>query len=200
MKSAALMILLAAISLPATTQEHGVASYYAGKFQGRLTANGETFDTNRFTAAHKTLPFNTIVRVTNIENDRTTFARINDRGPFVEGRIIDLSRMAAAAIGMVASGIATVEVEIVSLGDDKTYHRTGYRTDVFSIQIAAFGEFENAERMRDSLEAAGFEVIFEPNRDEVVRVVIPNVLREDVLLAKARLQALGYFDPIVRSE
>ncbi|MBN1685612.1 MAG: septal ring lytic transglycosylase RlpA family protein, partial [Spirochaetales bacterium] len=88
--------------------EKGIASYYAGKFQGRLTANGEIFDTNRFTAAHKTLPFNTIVKVINDRTGDSVLARINDRGPFVEGRIIDLSRAAADTIDMVGIGLEQV--------------------------------------------------------------------------------------------
>lgn len=186
--------------VPLFGEETGYASFYAGKFQGRLTANGEVFDTKRFTAAHKTLPFNTIVRVTNFENDESTFVRINDRGPFVEGRVIDLSRVAAASIGMVAAGIARVRVDVVSLGDNQTYHRTGYETALFSVQVAAFGEFENAARMKEALESSGFDVIFEPHRNEVVRVIVPAVHREDILLTKSRLQALGYFNVIVRSE
>ncbi len=73
----------------------GLASWYGGKFQGRQTANGKIFATNKLTAAHKTLPFGTIVRVTNLENGKTSLVRINDRGPFVEGRIIGLSRAEA---------------------------------------------------------------------------------------------------------
>ena len=199
MKTAAIALLVATVAAYGVAEE-GIASYYAGKFQGRLTANGEVFDTRRFTAAHKTLPFNTIVRGTNSENDQSTYVRINDRGPFVEGRIIDLSRAAAASIGMVASGVAPVSVEIISMGDGQTYHRTGYASKLLSIQIAAFKEMANAERMREALEAAGFEVEFEPHEGEVVRVVLPAIHREDVLLTKARLHALGYFNVIVRSE
>ena len=188
------------LATPLAGEETGYASFYAGKFQGRLTANGEVFDTKRFTAAHKTLPFNTIVRVTNIENEETTFVRINDRGPFVEGRVIDLSRVAAASIGMVAAGIARVRVDVVSPGDNQTYHRTGYESELFSVQVAAFGELENAERMKKALESSGFDVIFEPLGNEVVRVIVPAVHREDILLTKSRLQALGYFNVIVRGE
>lgn len=100
----------------------GVASYYGPKFHGRLTANGETFDMYGITAAHKTLPFNTVVRVTNLENDRSALVRINDRGPFVPGRMLDLSYGAAKKLGVVAEGTARVKVEIVELGDD-TYAR-----------------------------------------------------------------------------
>ena len=180
--------------------EEGFASYYAGKFQGRLTANGEIFDTKRFTAAHKTLPFNTIVRVTNPANGKSTLTRINDRGPFVEGRIIDLTRAAAAAIGMVADGVAWVVVDVVVEGDGATYHRDGYSTDYVTIQVGAFGELDNAERLRDELSRADFVTDLEPARDGITRVVLRGVPREDVLLVKARLQNLGHFQVLVRRE
>ena len=92
----------------------GKASYYADKFNGRKTANGEIFDNDKFTAAHKTLPFGTIVIVKNLNNNKTVQVRINDRGPFVEGRIIDLSKRAAEHIGMIRSGVADVEVMILA--------------------------------------------------------------------------------------
>jgi len=91
----------------------GVASYYGRRFHGRLTANGERFNMNAMTAAHKTLPFGTRVRVTNPRNGRTVTVRINDRGPFIRGREIDLSRGAAERIGMISSGHARVRLDIV---------------------------------------------------------------------------------------
>lgn len=92
----------------------GVASYYGKRFHGRRTANGERFDMNGLTAAHKTLPFGSKVRVTNRRNGRSVIVRINDRGPFVRGRTIDLSRRAAEQIGMISSGHAGVELELVT--------------------------------------------------------------------------------------
>ena len=91
----------------------GVASYYGRRFHGRRTANGERFNMNAMTAAHKTLAFGTRVRVTNQRNGRSVVVRINDRGPFVRGRTIDLSRSAAQQIGMIGSGHARVKLEVV---------------------------------------------------------------------------------------
>jgi rare lipoprotein A len=91
--------------------EKGKASYYADKFQGRKTASGEVFRQGKLTAAHRTLPFGTKVRVTNISNGRSVKVRINDRGPFVDGRVIDLSKKAAKRIGMVSTGVAAVEIK-----------------------------------------------------------------------------------------
>ncbi len=91
----------------------GMASYYGRRFHGRQTANGERFNMNAMTAAHKTLPFGTLVRVTNPRNGRTVTVRINDRGPFIRGREIDLSRGAAERIGMISRGHARVRLDIV---------------------------------------------------------------------------------------
>lgn len=91
-------------------EERGRASFYADAFQGRKTANGERFRQGRRTAAHKTLPFGTKVKVTNLKNGRTVTVRINDRGPFVSGRVIDLSRKAAGRLGMVNDGVAEVRL------------------------------------------------------------------------------------------
>jgi rare lipoprotein A len=89
--------------------QQGIASWYGPGFQGRRTANGERFDTNQLTAAHKTLPFGSRVRVTSLINGKQIVVRINDRGPFIPGRIIDLSRAAAQAIGL--SGVKQVKIE-----------------------------------------------------------------------------------------
>lgn len=92
----------------------GIASYYGKRFHGRLTANGERFNMNAMTAAHKTLPFGTRVRVTHARNGKSVVVRINDRGPFIRGRTIDLSRAAAQRIGMISSGHARVKLAIIS--------------------------------------------------------------------------------------
>jgi rare lipoprotein A len=97
--------------------QEGVASYYADEFHGRPTANGETFDMHAFTAAHCVLPFNTRVRVTNLDNGRSVVVRINDRGPFIKGRIIDLSYGAARALNMIGPGTARVRLEVLEMGD-----------------------------------------------------------------------------------
>lgn len=91
-------------------QQQGIASYYAQFFNGRLTANGERHNPNALVAAHKTLPFGTKVRVTNLNNGRQVIVRINDRGPFVRGRVIDLSRAAAKKINLLKAGIARVKI------------------------------------------------------------------------------------------
>jgi len=100
---------------PSITEESGIASWYGPGFAGRLTANGEVFDPSQLTAAHKELPFNSLVTVTNLHNGRSVVVRINDRGPFKPGRIIDLSRAGAEAIGMIGSGTAPVSIAVNNL-------------------------------------------------------------------------------------
>ena len=97
----------------------GVASYYATDFHGKLTSNGETFDMNALTAAHRTFPFGTKIRVTNLENNLSVMVRVNDRGPFIEGRMIDLSLGAAKEINLVKTGTARVKLEVIEWGDGK---------------------------------------------------------------------------------
>ncbi|MEM9500390.1 MAG: septal ring lytic transglycosylase RlpA family protein [Pseudomonadota bacterium] len=92
----------------------GVASYYGRRFHGRRTASGERFNMRALTAAHRTLPFGTLVRVTNPSNGRDVTVRINDRGPFIRGRSIDLSRAAAEQIGMISRGHARVQMEVIA--------------------------------------------------------------------------------------
>lgn len=98
---------------------YGVSSFYAEDFHGKLTANGEVYDMYGLTAAHKTLPLNTIIRVTNMENDKSIILRINDRGPYVAGRILDCSYGAALKLGFLAQGTTKVKIEIIEFGDNQ---------------------------------------------------------------------------------
>lgn len=96
----------------------GFSSYYADKFHGRKTANGEIFNMHDYTAAHKNLPFGTILLVTNLDNGKNVKVRINDRGPYVAGRILDLSLQAAKDIGLIKTGVAKVSIKILKLGSN----------------------------------------------------------------------------------
>ncbi len=93
--------------------EEGIASYYSDDFEGKLTASGEEFSQFGLTAAHRTLPFGTLVKVTNLENGRSVVVKINDRGPFIQGRIIDLSKTASQKLGFFGKGLAKVKVEVL---------------------------------------------------------------------------------------
>ena len=100
----------------------GISSFYGPKFHGKLTANGEIFDMYGVTAAHKEFPFNTVVRVTNVNNGKSLIIRINDRGPYVDGRILDCSFGAAKKLGFVGDGTAPVKIAILEWGDGEYMH------------------------------------------------------------------------------
>lgn len=126
--------------------ETGIASWYGKPYHGRPAANGEIYDMEKLTAAHRTLPFNTWVRVYDLDNNRTVEVRINDRGPFIDGRIIDLSHAAAREVEMIGPGIARVRVEVIRAPE-------GVAPGVFAVQVGAFRDRANAERLRGKLES-----------------------------------------------
>ncbi|NLC28699.1 MAG: septal ring lytic transglycosylase RlpA family protein [Campylobacteraceae bacterium] len=129
----------------------GVASWYGKDFHGKKTSNGEIYNMYDMTAAHKTLPMNTMVKVTHLENGKNLVVRINDRGPFVKSRIIDLSHTAAARIDMIQKGTAPVRVEVVGfggiVGDRPGYHSV--EGGEFMVQIGAFRRNEGARSYAD---------------------------------------------------
>ena len=143
--------------------ETGIASWYGPGFHGRQTANGETYDMEEMTAAHKELPFNTWVQVESLDNGRTVEVRINDRGPFVDGRIIDLSRAAARQIDMLGSGIARVRMVVVRISD---------LMKCSAVQVGAFRNRENARALVDRMRSAGEPVFTEEGSDGLTRVIL----------------------------
>ncbi len=140
-------------------RQEGKASWYGKKFHGRRTSNGETYDMFAMTAAHKTLPFDTYVRVHNLANNKKVEVRINDRGPFVRGRIIDLSYTAAKKLGLVGPGTAKVKVLALGAavpqaegGSGRTYVPRDYYSGKFTFQVMAFRHREYAQRLKTKLE------------------------------------------------
>jgi rare lipoprotein A len=140
-------------------QKQGIASWYGKKFHGRPTASGETYNMHAVSAAHKTLPLQTMVEVTRLDTGKKIIVRINDRGPFVGDRIIDLSYAAAQKLGMAQKGTARVRVVALVRGRPGTRGSSpviaepapDFSSGRFWIQVGAFGLSENAERLRDQL-------------------------------------------------
>ena len=129
----------------------GLASYYAEPYNGRKTASGEIFDSYKeLTAAHRTLPFNTLVRVTNKSNGREVDVRINDRGPFIDGRIIDLSLLAARKIELVGPGVAPVKLKVLKQGEVAAARETAH--SIFAVQVGAFQNRRAADDLKQKLE------------------------------------------------
>jgi rare lipoprotein A len=135
-------------------RERGVASWYGKKFNGKRTSNGETYDMYAMSAAHKTLPLPSYVRVRNLRNGKSVIVRVNDRGPFLQNRLIDLSYAAASKLGIVATGTGLVEVEGVT-ADSPPLLRVAESPPTDNprmyVQLGAFGKRENAERLRARL-------------------------------------------------
>jgi rare lipoprotein A len=138
-------------------RQRGIASWYGKDFNGKKTSNGEIYNMHAMTAAHKTLPLGTFVRVHNLENNRRVEVRVNDRGPFVRGRIIDLSYAAASEIGVVGPGTARVEVIALATpaatdgATPRSYQPVDLYSGNFTFQIGAFVNRENAQRLTAKL-------------------------------------------------
>jgi len=179
--------------MPGGYLEEGVASWYGVPFNGHRTSNGEIYDMNQLTAAHRTLPFGTAVRVTNLRNGKQIEVRINDRGPFVANRIIDLSLAAAQAIDLVGAGTGPVRLESVSGPNPEI----GF----FAVQVGAFQMEENAERLRDRLQARYEEVSIEEYDSPsgiFYRVRVGRLPSEDAAKQLAgQLRNEGGFSPLV---
>jgi rare lipoprotein A len=129
--------------VPGILVEEGIASWYGAPFHGRRAADGEIFDMNSLVAAHRTLPFGSIVRVTNLNNGRDVQVRIIDRGPFVGQRVLDLARAAAVALDMIGTGTAPVRIELISGSNPEAGE--------FTVQVGAFADPANAQMLRDRL-------------------------------------------------
>jgi len=206
-------------------RERGVASWYGKKFHGNLTSMGETYDMYGMTAAHKSLPLPTYVRVRNLRNNKTVVVRVNDRGPFVHNRIIDLSYYAAVKLDMIGTGTSLVEVEAITFGGPKGDQPTRQKTpppgvtpppveaptpavsepaQVFA-QIGAFGSRENADRRIALLRSGGIGAGFvledtsaEPTMYRVRMGPIRGVEQYDMLVEV--LDKLGITDSILVTE
>lgn len=151
--------------------EKGVASWYGGKFHGRRTSNGEVYDMHSMTAAHKTLPMNTMLLIHNLDNGIKTVVRVNDRGPFVRGRIVDLSYKAATTLGVVKNG--TARVQAIALGEEAV--KKGEETPTlvyqdlsageFYVQIGAFADKANALKLQKRFNDSGNTTVIQKGED-----------------------------------
>jgi rare lipoprotein A len=129
---------------PIVQNQEGIASWYGHPFDGRPTSSGEIYNMHDLTAAHRTLPFGTQVRVHDLDNGQDVVVRVNDRGPFVEGRVLDLSYAAAKQMGMIGAGTARVQLEILN---PAVMSLPG----IFAVQVGAFRDRANADRLRDRI-------------------------------------------------
>lgn len=177
--------------------EKGIASWYGGKFHGRKTSNGETYNKYSMTAAHKTLPMNTMLLVKNLENGKKTVVRINDRGPFVRGRIVDLSYKAAKNLGIVKNG--TARVQAIALGEEAA-HKWGESPTLvyknlsageFYVQIGAFTQNYNAEKLVKRFTDAGHATVIKKDiKAESILYLVQVYVGETMQKAKRAEKAL----------
>jgi rare lipoprotein A len=151
-------------------REQGVASWYGAPFHGRRTSSGAIYDMHEFTAAHKTLPLPSLVRVTNLDNGRSVVVTVNDRGPFVKNRLIDVSYAAAQELGIVKSGTGRVDVQaMVAASTPKTGTVSPGQVAArrLYLQVGAFGDEANASRLKGNLESNGVNNVVIRYDDEV---------------------------------
>ncbi len=181
--------------------ERGLASWYGKDFHGRKTANGEVYDMYKLTAAHKTLPLGVYARVTNLENGKEIKVKVNDRGPFIRGRFLDLSYGAAKELGMVEAGVGKVELEIIGnvpyqTAKGKASAGRVSSTGLFTIQVGAFVERENAARLKSLLESRYKDVYivsYETNLQKFYRVRVGAFENEkDALKTSNELESQNY--------
>jgi rare lipoprotein A len=174
--------------------EDGLASWYGGDdgFEGKPTASGEIYDSSKMTAAHRDLPLGTVVRVTNLDNGRSVDVRVNDRGPFVNGRVIDLSQEAARRLDLIGPGVAPVRIVIVKAGVSPTPVPASVAAGPWAVQVGSFGEPDRAEKHAQRLRAAGFRVYLEPY-EGLTRVKIgPLDTRADAEEVLAQAETAGF--------
>lgn len=201
-------------------QERGVASWYGKKFHGNLTSNRETYNMYAMTAAHKTLPLPTYVRVRNLSNNKSIVVRVNDRGPFVHNRVIDLSYAAAMKLDMIRDGTGLVEVTAISFDEPagdrpvrsssppappRPASTTVAATNRIFVQVGAFGDRANAERRLGALSQAGISNAFIHKESAASQTLyrvrigpVADVVQYDVLVEE--LENIGINDPYLIAE
>ncbi len=172
---------------PLGSVESGIASWYGEPYHGRAAANGEIFDMHSFTAAHRTLPFETWVRVENLSNGKSVEVRITDRGPFVEGRVIDLSRRAAQSIAMLGPGLAKVKLTVIPAPPN-------FAATLYAVQLGAFSDRSAADDLLARLPASFSprSTLCESNAPPLCRVLVGRLPRAEALALRAQLKQAGF--------
>lgn len=177
-------------------EETGIASWYGHPYHGRASASGEIYDMEQLTAAHRTLPFGTLVRVENLTNGLSVDVRVNDRGPFVDGRVIDLSRAAARQIRMLGPGTAQVRLHVLSL---PARNPAGY----YAVQVGAFRDRGNADRVRASMQQryGAARLVRQSGSPTLWRVLVGHEgAQEDAAALAGRMRSEGNRGFVVRVE
>jgi rare lipoprotein A len=180
-------------------EQDGIASWYGPYFHGKKTANGEIFNTYSMTAAHKSLPFGSIVRVISLENGKEVIVRINDRGPFAKDRIIDLSKAAASELDLLSKGTMNVKIILLEKGQN-VYHK--YENQNYNIQIASFKNENSALELLNNMKEKGFPVVIQKFESSEIyfRIIIEKINYTELQLYRIKLQKEGYNYLIVKNK
>ncbi len=226
MKKFIIGFFVALCTLPAfsleTYKAKATCSYYAEKFHGKKTANGERFNMYDLTCAHKSLPFNTVLKITNLANGKSVNVRVNDRGPFVAGREVDLSKGAAVKLDMIKTGTASCKIEIVKMGANTKQSAISAAkaqkipltpskgsaasqakisvkaNELYDIQLASFSEKENAAEFAKSLMKEDFKNVVIQKTSSTNRVAIRQVYGKDVPAIVKKLKAKGHTNYVIK--
>lgn len=208
-----------------TYKERAVVSYYAEKFHGRKTANGEKFNMYAMTCAHKSLPFNTVLRITNLANGKSVDVRVNDRGPFVAGREVDLSKGAAVKLDMIKSGTANVKIQIVKMGANTKQSAVSaakaqnipiakskgtssaasaassvsvQKGKIYDIQLGSFSDENNARNFAKKVAAKKIKNVALQKGDGKFKVAVIKVEGSQVAGVVSSLKSNGFSDMLVK--
>lgn len=216
-------ILIQALFCNEIYKSNVVISYYGDDFNGKQTSAGEIFNMNDFTCAHKTLPFNTILEITNLKNNKSVKVRVNDRGPFVVGRELDISKAAAQKLEMTKEGTCIAKIEIVKLGENtklseqtalsaaKIMESKGEKNSTalpkmqsknenfYDIQIGSYSTKDAANKVAQKMLKQGFKNLVFQKTSKNVRVVIKKVSEENLAEIEEKLLKNGYSDYLIRN-
>ena len=199
MKKILTLILALTITSSLLFAEEGIASWYTADRPNALTANGEVFDNNALTAAHKTLTFGSIVKVINKVNGKSIEVRINDRGPYVEGRVIDLTPEAARELEFIDNGITEVSIEVISEPETpETKYISGAETGWYTLQIGTYTNMKNAYEVYKGLIEKGLKPYLEIINGTMLRISVANIQTYLLDSTKAKLAELGITEPLVK--
>lgn len=177
--------------------ESGIASWYTADKVNALTANGYVFDNDAMTAAHKTLKFGTIVKITNLDNGLETEVKINDRGPYVDGRIIDVTPAVAKELEFYTAGKANVTLEIIEVPEtEETKYITGQITGWYTLQIGSYTNIKNAYSIYENILSVGLKPFVEVVNDNMIRLSVTNIPAYLLNQTREKLSSIGITEPL----
>lgn len=197
MKKLLVLTIILLLSIFTVSAEEGIASWYTADKPNALTANGSLYDNEAFTAAHKTLTFGTVVKITNLDNGNEIEVKINDRGPYVEGRIIDVTPAVAKELDFYKAGKANVKLEIISEPETpETKYITGAITGWYTLQIGSYTNITNAYSIYENILSVGLKPLVEVVNDNMIRLSVTNIPAYLLSQTREKLASIGITEPL----